>query len=110
MSNKLIVVMVDGMRDDMARENLGYIEHLVDAGLAARTTVKSELPSLSRPLYEVLLTGTPSSENGITANSSVRLSDQESLFHLTKKNGMVNATASYYWVSELYQRAPFNFW
>lgn len=109
MSNKLIVVMVDGMRDDMARENLGYIEHLVDAGLASRTTIKSELPSLSRPLYEVLLTGTPSSESGITANSSVRLSHQESLFHLTKKSGLVNATASYYWVSELYHRAPFDF-
>lgn len=109
MSNKLIIVMVDGMRDDMARDNLGYIEHLVDSGLAARTTVKSELPSLSRPLYEVLLTGTPSSENGITANSSVRMSGQESLFHLTKENGMVNASASYYWVSELYNRAPFDF-
>ncbi len=109
MSNKLIVVMVDGLRDDLARDNLGYIEHLVDSGLAARTAVRSELPSLSRPLYEVLLTGTPSSKNGITANSSVRLSKQESLFHLTKQNGLVNATASYYWVSELYHRAPFDF-
>ena len=109
MSNKLIVVMVDGMRDDMARDNLGYIEHLIDSGMAARMTVRSELPSLSRPLYEVLLTGTPSSENGITANSSVRLSDQESLFHLTRQNGLVNATASYYWISELYHRVPFDF-
>lgn len=109
MSNKLIVVMVDGLRNDLARENLGYMEHLVEAGIATRAVIQSELPSLSRPLYEVLLTGTPSSVNGITSNGSVRLSDQESLFHLTKKHGLVNATASYYWVSELYNRAPFDF-
>lgn len=109
MSNRLIVVVVDGMRDDMARDNLGYIEHLVDVGVATRLSVQSELPSISRPLYEVLLTGTPSSVNGITSNSSIKLSGQESLFHLTSKHGLVNATASYYWVSELYNRAPFDF-
>lgn len=109
MSNKLIVVMVDGLRDDAARENLGYLERLVDAKKAARGQVQSELPSLSRPLYEVLLTGTLSFDNGITSNHSVRLSKEESLFHLTKKAGLINATASYYWVSELYNRAPFNY-
>ncbi|GAA0448037.1 alkaline phosphatase family protein [Lentibacillus halophilus] len=109
MSNKLIVVMVDGMRNDLASENLGYIEHLVDTGKATRSQIKSELPSLSRPLYEVLLSGTPSSVNGISSNGPVRLSEQENLFHLTKKHGLVNATASYYWVSELYNQAPFDF-
>ncbi len=101
--------MVDGMRNDMASENLGFMEHLVEAGKATRYQIKSELPSLSRPLYEVLLTGTPSSVNGISSNGSVRLSKQESLFHLTKKQGLINATASYYWISELYHRAPFHY-
>ncbi|GAB3064145.1 alkaline phosphatase family protein [Salinicoccus sesuvii] len=109
MSSRLIVVVVDGMRDDMAKDNLGYIEHLVDVGVATRLSVQSELPSISRPLYEVLLTGTPSSENGITSNHSIQLSSQESLFHLTTQQGLVNATASYYWVSELYNRSPFDF-
>ncbi|MCM3713857.1 alkaline phosphatase family protein [Alkalihalobacillus oceani] len=109
MSTKLIVVVVDGMRYDSAIENLGYMEHLAASGQAARCRVKSELPSLSRPLYEVLLTGTPSSYNGIASNGAVRLSQQKSLFHLTKEHGLVNATASYYWVSELYNRAPFHF-
>lgn len=109
MSNKLIVVVVDGMKNDLASENLGYLEQLVNSQEAMRAVVQSELPSLSRPLYEVLLTGTPSHINGITSNDSVRLSSQESLFHLTKKNGLVNATASYYWISELYNRAPFHY-
>lgn len=108
MSNKLAFIMIDGLRYDTAVSQMGYMHHLVEYGKAARFKVKSELPSLSRPLYEVLLTGTPVHKNGITTNQTVRLSHEESLFHLTKKNGLKNATASYYWVSELYNSAPFN--
>ncbi|CAM2916217.1 alkaline phosphatase family protein [Paenibacillus sediminis] len=108
MSNKLIFIMIDGLRYDTAVSQMGYMHHLIEQGKAARYKVKSELPSLSRPLYEVLLTGTPAYQNGITSNQTVRLSKEESLFHLTKKNGLSNATASYYWVSELYNSAPFN--
>lgn len=109
MSNKVIVVVVDGMRYDKAYDALGYLQHLVEIKQAALYKVKSELPSLSRPLYEVLLTGTPASTNGITTNQTVRLSKQKSLFHLTKEHGLRNAAAVYYWVSELYNRAPFDF-
>ncbi|TMN22615.1 alkaline phosphatase family protein [Lentibacillus cibarius] len=107
-TNKVILVVVDGMRNDTATRNLGYVHHLVEKNKAALYKVKSELPSLSRPLYEVILTGTPSFENGIVDNAVIRNSTKESLFHITKKNGLKNATASYYWVSELYNRSPFD--
>lgn len=100
--------MIDGLRYDTAVSQMGYLHHLIENNKATRFKVKSELPSLSRPLYEVLLTGTPVHKNGITTNHTVRLSHEESLFHLTKQNGLKNATASYYWVSELYNSAPFN--
>ncbi len=109
MSNKVIAIVVDGMRYDKACEALGYLQHLVELNQAALYKMKSELPSLSRPLYEVLLTGTASSVNGITSNQAVRLSNEKSIFHLTKENGLSNGAVSYYWVSELYNRAPFNF-
>lgn len=109
MNNKVIMVVVDGLQYDAALTQMGYINHLVERNLAARFLVKSELPSMSRPLYEVLLTGTPSSVNGITSNQVVRLSTQKSLFHLTKENGLRNAAAAYYWVSELYNRSPFHY-
>ncbi|WP_286228706.1 alkaline phosphatase family protein [Neobacillus mesonae] len=108
MSNKLVFIMLDGLRFDTAVSQMGYLHHLIEKGKASRFKVKSELPSLSRPLYEVLLTGTPVFKNGITTNKTVRLSHEESLFHLTKKHGLKNATASYYWVSELYNSAPFD--
>lgn len=105
--NKVIMVVLDGLRYDVARSSMGYLNHLVEAGKAACYVVESELPSLSRPLYEVLLTGTPSSVNGITSNQIVRLSRQTSIFHLACRSGLRTAAAAYYWVSELYNRAPF---
>ncbi|NBD22718.1 alkaline phosphatase family protein [Paenibacillus glycinis] len=105
---KTIMVVLDGLRYDTARAVMGYMEHLVEKERAACYRVSSELPSLSRPLYEVLLTGTPPVENGITANHTVRLSNQRSVFHLAAERGLTTAAAAYHWVSELYNRAPFN--
>jgi len=56
--SKLIFILIDGLRKDTAFAHMGFMEHLLEAGMAARYTVQSELPSLSRPLYEVLMTGT----------------------------------------------------
>lgn len=106
--NKVIMVVLDGLRYDSARRYLGYIEHLVEQGAAECRCVRSELPSLSRPLYEVLLTGTPAIRNGITANPIVRPSREKSLFHLVSEAGLTTAAAAYHWVSELYNSAPFN--
>jgi predicted AlkP superfamily pyrophosphatase or phosphodiesterase len=106
---KTIVIVLDGLRYDVMLSSMGYLNHLVEKSIAALYKVKSELPSLSRPLYEVLLTGTPSCVNGITANQVVRLSRHESVFHLARKSGLRTAAAAYYWVSELYQQAPFDY-
>lgn len=107
-TNKVIMVVLDGLRYDAARRYLGYMEHLVEKGAASCGQIRSELPSLSRPLYEVLLTGTPAVRNGITANHIVRLSHERSLFHLATEAGLTTAAAAYHWVSELYNSAPFN--
>lgn len=106
---KVILVVLDGLRFDTAVSQLGYMYHLVEQSKAALFKVKSELPSLSRPLYEVILTGTPSWKNGITSNREVRLSRQKSIFHLAREHQRTTAAAAYYWVSELYNRAPFNY-
>lgn len=107
-TGKLVVVVLDGLRYDSARKYLGYMEHLVEQGEATCFQVQSQLPSLSRPLYEVLLTGTPVSRNGINANHIVRLSHEQSVFHIARETGLRTAAAAYHWVSELYNSAPFN--
>ncbi|MFJ7973183.1 alkaline phosphatase family protein [Psychrobacillus sp. NPDC096389] len=107
-NNRVVLIVVDALRYDTACTHMGFMQHLVERGAAARYEVRSEVPSLSRPLYETILTGTPPIIHGVTSNVTVRLSNQTSLFHLAKESGKTTAAAAYHWVSELYNRAPFN--
>lgn len=105
---KAILILLDGLRFDVAQTYMGFMGHLVETSQASLYKVQAELPALSRPLYEVLLTGTPVSIHGITTDSVVRLSHQVSVFHLARQQGLTTAAAAYHWFSELYNRSPFN--
>lgn len=106
--SKTILIMLDGCTFDGATQNLGYLEHLIEHKQGAKYKIKGELPSLSRPLYETILTGVPVYKHGITSNLEVRKSICTSIFDLCVKNGLSTAAAAYYWISELYVNSPFN--
>lgn len=101
-SDKLIVVLLDGLRRDAAFNHLGFLAHMYEKGLCSRHTVRAELPSNSRPLYETLMTGVTPYESGIVNNEFTRFSKEESLFHLTRAQGLTNAASAYCWFRELY--------
>lgn len=107
MNRKTIFILLDGCRYDTATENLGYLEHLIEAGRGRKFKVTGELPSLSRPMYETLMTGLPVCEHGITNNLITRNSNQISIFDLCRSNGLKTAASAYHWVSELYGKTPF---
>lgn len=107
MSNKVIYLIIDGLAWQVARDNMGYLLALCEAGQASRYQLECELPSLSRPLYETLLTGQTPVHSGIRHNGVNRLSNQLSLFHLARDAGLVTAAAAYHWFSELYNRSPY---
>jgi predicted AlkP superfamily pyrophosphatase or phosphodiesterase len=106
--DKVILILSDALRYDIAKANMGFLGHLVENRLASLYKIIGELPSMSRPMYETIHTGLPSSEHGIVANSVVRLSTKPNIFHSVKSAGKVTAAAAYYWISELYNRAPFD--
>ena len=106
--NKVILVLSDALRYDTAKANMGYLMHLVEYKKASLYRIVGELPSMSRPMYETIHTGMPSSANGIVANSIVRLSNQPNVFKSAREAGKVTAAAAYYWYSELYNRAPYD--
>jgi predicted AlkP superfamily pyrophosphatase or phosphodiesterase len=106
--NKVILVLSDALRYDVAQANMGFLGHLAERKQASLYKIVGELPSMSRPMYETIHTGLPSSEHGIVANSIVRLSDKPNIFQAAKDAGKVTAAAAYYWYSELYNRAPFD--
>ena len=108
MTNKVILVVLDGLNFQVARDCMGYLQGLNEAGQASLFSLQSELPSMSRPLYECILTGKRPVESGIVHNDVVRLSNHSSIFSLAVEAGLTTAAAAYYWVSELYNRAPYN--
>lgn len=106
--HKVIFVLLDGLNCQTACRCMGSLGALLEAGYGRLYAVQSALPSLSRPLYECLLTGSAPVTSGIMHNGTVRLSTQESVFELASMQGKVTAASAYHWVSELYNRAPFD--
>jgi predicted AlkP superfamily pyrophosphatase or phosphodiesterase len=106
--NKVILILSDALRYDVAKDNMGFLAHLVESNKASLYKIIGELPSMSRPMYETIHTGLPSSEHGIVANSVVRLSNKPNIFQAIKNAGKVTAAAAYYWYSELYNRIPYD--
>ncbi|WP_087020706.1 alkaline phosphatase family protein [Thaumasiovibrio subtropicus] len=107
MNTKVILVVLDGLNFQVAQDCMGYLQGLVALNKATRYKLQSELPSLSRPLYECLLTGITPIESGIVSNHISRLSHNESIFSLASAEGKTTAAAAYHWVSELYNRSPY---
>ena len=106
--NRVILVLSDGMRYDTAVAAMGFLGHMVEIKQASLYKVFGDLPSFSRPMYETIHTGLPSSEHGVVSNSVVRLSTKANIFQLVKDAGKVTAAAAYSWFSELYNRVPYN--
>lgn len=108
MNNKVILVILDGLNYQVGRDCMGYLNSLIEHNRATLFQLQSELPSMSRPLYECILTGVCPVESGIVNNQIVRLSKHESIFSLAHQQNKVTAAAAYHWISELYNQAPYN--
>ncbi len=106
--SKVILILSDALRFDVAKDNMGFLGHLVEMKLASLYKVIGELPSMSRPMYETTHTGVPSSEHGVVANTIVRRSTMPNVFQSARDAGKITAAAAYYWFSELYNHAPFD--
>jgi len=104
---KCILVILDGLNYEVAYENLGFLQALCEEKKGKLYEIKCELPSLSRPLYECILTGVKPVLSGIV-NNSLSFSKEISLFDLCKKAGLKAGAAAYHWVFELYNKEPFN--
>lgn len=104
---KTILVLLDGLNANTASRTLAYLTAMCQKGFGQSYVLRCEQPSLSRPLYECILTGVAPIDSGIIHNGISRLSNQKSIFHYAKAAGLTTAAAAYYWVSELYNRTPF---
>ncbi|WP_066567077.1 alkaline phosphatase family protein [Snodgrassella sp. CFCC 13594] len=106
--NKVILVVLDGLNADVAIHAMGFMQALCEQKQGRFYTLSCELPSMSRPLYECILTGVEPAKSGIYNNRINHLSQQKSIFHYARESGLRTAAAAYYWVSELYNHTPFD--
>lgn len=66
--SKVILVVLDGLNCKSASINMGYLNALCKENLGKFYSLECELPSMSRPLYECLLTGVKPVLSGIINN------------------------------------------
>lgn len=108
MVNKTILVVLDGLAYDVSQQCMGFLHALKEQGVATAYKMRCELPSMSRPLYETILTGVTPALSGIVNNQVVRNSNQKSVFSLARAAGLTTAAAAFHWYSELYNCSPYN--
>lgn len=65
---KAILVLLDGCGYDVATKYAGVLEQLVEKGRCAKYRLRGELPSMSRPMYETVMTGLDATTHGIITN------------------------------------------
>ena len=103
---KVILVLIDALGFQAASDRCGYLGHLTEYGQCAKYRVKGELPAVSRPMYETVMTGLPVYRHGITTNAYMGASRFPNIFSLCKQHGLKTAAAAYMWMAELYNGTP----
>lgn len=106
--SKAILVLLDGCGYDVATKYAGVLEQLVEKGRCAKYRLRGELPSMSRPMYETVMTGLDSTTHGIITNDFTKPSDHDNLFSMCVRAGKTTAAAAYGWMSELYNGERFH--
>lgn len=104
----VILLILDGLNADTAEKCMGYLQAACQSYQGKYQRISCALPSLSRPLYECILTGVEPVHSGVVHNGVCRLSHHKSIFHHATENGLTTAAAAYHWVSELYNHAPYD--
>ncbi len=98
---KLVLFVADGLRADTARNYMGFLRAMLDAGRAQWSTLRCELPGISRPLYATLISGKRPLEHGIISNQQVGKDCGTTLFDALAAQGLGSAIAAYHWFFEL---------
>ncbi len=98
---KLVLLLVDGLRADTARDYMGYVQALNEAGGAHWSTLRCELPSLSRPLYATVINGRTPLQHGILGNGQAGQRCGDTLFDELAAAGRRSAVVAYHWFYEL---------
>lgn len=108
LSNKLLLIILDGLPWRNWRRFMGNLEGWAQAGDARVWRMRSVLPSISACCYASIHTGVPPQVHGVLSNSIRHRITQPDIFsEVTKAGGRTGAVTHSYW-SEFFKRYPFD--
>lgn len=105
---KVILVMIDALGWQTAREQCGFLMGLVEAGHARLWRMRSVLPSLSMPAYASLHTGTTPAEHGLFSNDRDAMAPAPHVFSVVREAGLTTAAVAERLYALLFNAAPFD--
>ena len=105
---KVCLILIDGLRDDTAREACSYLMSAVANREARLWTMEACLPTISAPLYETLHTGRMPSEHGLLDNEGIRESRDPSVFSEIRAAGGTSAVVGHCYFHTLFGGSPFD--
>ncbi|MEM7301688.1 MAG: alkaline phosphatase family protein [Pseudomonadota bacterium] len=109
LSNKLLLIVLDGVPWRNFRKFFGNLEGWVESGEARVWRMKAVLPSTSASCYASIHTGVTPQVHGIVSNEvRWRLTQPDLFSEVSKAGGKTGAVTHSYW-SEFFNRAPFDF-
>lgn len=104
-NNKVCLMIIDGLRLDTIN-SMPFIKKLIDSNIASFSISKAEKPTISRPGYMRILTGSPTNINGIFSNIQHLPSPIFSITDLAISKNLKTSLCGYFWIYELF---PFTF-
>jgi predicted AlkP superfamily pyrophosphatase or phosphodiesterase len=108
MTQKLLLILLDGVPYRNWRRLFGNLEGWVAQGDAQVWRMRSVLPSTSASCYASLHTGTPPQVHGTWGNETVKRLAQPDIFSQTRKRGGTTGAVTHSFWSEFFNRAPFD--
>ncbi len=107
MSNKVILVIMDGVGYDTALSQCGYLEGMVELGRAHRWKMRTALPTISAAMYETIHTGLSPLDHGVSGNEALRRSNVPNVFDQLHQAGHSTAAVAHSYFHTLYN-GPYN--
>ncbi|WP_322097143.1 alkaline phosphatase family protein [Pelagibius sp. Alg239-R121] len=108
MSQKVVLIILDGMGWKTARTLLGNVEGWVEKGDASVWKMRATLPSVSGPCYASIHTGVTPQQHGIVDNYKLQRVETPDIFSEARRAGRTTAAAAHSFFSSYFQRAPFD--
>lgn len=98
---RVCLIIIDGLRYDTVKK-MSFLNGITETQYGFKFKSICSLPSLSRPGYERILTGSDTEINGINSNNMHIPSLTPGLPMLCKRRGLKTSVCGYYWIFELF--------